>query len=166
MTDTADLATVVRDLLREGVHGLDAAPAWFADAPALVPALRTVDARTASSPLRPNGPSLAGHAGHVTWFLGTLNAFARGERPPIDWAESWRVRTVDPEAWTALLDDLGAQADELDRHLAEGALEGADAERLRPVLATVAHVAYHLGAVRTVLAAERHGTDGDGPPPA
>ncbi len=154
MVEADPIVPVVRDLLREGVHGTDdAAPDWFAGAPALVPALRAIDAERASTPLRPGGPTLAAHAGHVAWFLGTLAAFARGERPPIDWAASWRVRTVDRNGWNALLDDLAGHADELDAHLAAGALAGTDDERLRPVVATVAHVAYHLGAVRTALAA-------------
>jgi hypothetical protein len=152
MATSEALTSAVRQLLAEGFEGASAGTTWFVDDQGLLGSIQELDAARASRPTSPEGSTVAAHVEHVRWFVALLNAFARGERPAVEWAESWTVREVDGEAWASLQADPEREFRELSEHLARG-VEVEDPERLMPVLATVAHVAYHLGAVRQMVKA-------------
>lgn len=65
-----------------------------------------------------------------------------------DWAASWRRTTVNDQDWKALRDRLREVArrwqDELRQPREMSALE------LNGVIATIPHLAYHLGAIRQI----------------
>lgn len=96
------------------------------------------------------GNSVAAHAHHV---LFGLDAFAKAisGAGSSDWNESWRVKEVDDTSWAKLRADLDAgrarlrTAIESHANAGEGQMAGA--------VAAVAHVAYHVGAIRQKLAA-------------
>ena len=118
--------------------------------------LRGLSAKQASATPVPGRSTIAGHANHLRFSLELLNRWTRGENPfmDADWQGSWRVQTVSDEEWRDLLAALRAEADAwrdavvAPREWEPIALTGA--------LASAAHVAYHLGAIRqlAVLAAE------------
>src|SRR5262245_4332328 len=64
--------------------------------------LDTLSAVEASRPMRPGGPTVAGHAHHAGFHLDMSSAWLRGDRAPRDWNESWSVKTVDEQNWAAL----------------------------------------------------------------
>ena len=66
------------------------------------------------------------------------------------------MQEVDEDAWATLQASLEREYRALSEHLAEG-VDPEDPERLMPVLATVTHVAYHLGAIRQMIRAGRVG---------
>jgi hypothetical protein len=96
------------------------------------------------------GNSVAAHAHHV---LFGLDAFAKAisGAGSSDWNESWRVKEVDAASWTKLRADLDAGRARL-RSAIEASANKGDAEMAGAVSA-VAHVAYHVGAIRQKLAA-------------
>jgi hypothetical protein len=138
-------------LLQEAYEGADSS--FFSDAEkgGLLRTLSELSAEQASRPIVADGLTVAAHAEHLRWSLANLNATTRGAAWNPNWAESWRVRQVDPTEWDALRSKL--------RHEYETTLEAMrslDAAHLEPmmftgVVATIAHAAYHLGAIRATL---------------
>lgn len=150
MATSEVLTSSVQKLLVESFRGEEGGETWYLDDEGLLATARSASAERASRGAVEGGATIAGHVEHVRWFVALLNAFARGERPAVDWTESWSVRVVDDEAWRELLAALEREFEELHAHLGRG-IDPEDAQRLMPVLATVVHVAYHVGAVRQLL---------------
>ena len=115
--------------------------------PGLLGSLERLSAPEASA--RPNGrASVAAHADHVRYGLELLN---RSLREPnvfaaADWSASWSRHTVNEPEWRERRDAL--------EHEAQAWLNSVDArDRWEPIvltgtIASVAHIAYHLGAIR------------------
>src|SRR5438093_6471837 len=97
------------------------------------------------------GPSIAAHVDHLRYGLSLLNRWASGTPPPwpdMDWTASCRKSVVSDTEWRQLCDELRREAD-------------AWAEALRTprevsdvqagwVAGSVAHLAYHMGAIRQI----------------
>ncbi|MGZ5445742.1 MAG: DinB family protein [Thermoanaerobaculia bacterium] len=96
------------------------------------------------------GNSIAAHAHHILFSFEAFGAFIAGDRTKRDWNESWRVSAVDAGAWTQLQSDLGARYEELQRTIeTHGAASDA---ATGGALGAVAHLAYHIGAIRQKMA--------------
>lgn len=159
MPDSEFLATAVGSLVREIFHGHAAGSTWIVDGAdtaggnaGLLATLERLTPEQASGRSGGGRATVAGHAEHVRWFLSLLNAYARGERPEVDWNRSWTVHEVDHQAWARLRAELRAEAEAAASNM-EAALRSPDLpeDRLMPILATMAHCAYHLGAVRQMV---------------
>jgi hypothetical protein len=96
------------------------------------------------------GTSIAAHVHHLTFGLHASSAWIRGERASRDWHESWRVVTVDPAAWEEMLADLRRGYDDLKQAIEGHAASSVDATG--GAIGAVAHLAYHLGAIRQKVA--------------
>jgi hypothetical protein len=118
--------------------------------------LEEISAATASKQAIAGKPSIAAHVDHVHFGMSLLTRWISGEDNPwadADWNGSWKRLTVTDEQWRALRDGLRTQSDtwmkavvartEWDDITAAGALS------------TIAHTAYHLGAIRQLLAAAK-----------
>lgn len=152
MAPSSTLTAAIRQLLSEGFHGRSSGSTWFLDEDGLLATARRLDASQASRAPIPGSASIAAHVEHVRWFVALLNAFARGEQPDIRWSDSWSVDRVEDAEWARLLDRLEAESEELLQHVERG-VDVEDEERLLPLLATVTHVAYHVGALRQMVRA-------------
>jgi hypothetical protein len=92
---------------------------------------------------------------HLCYGLELMNRWSQGENPfgDANYAASWDRGKVSDRDWAALLDRLGTQAHrwltavQRPRELNDVELTG--------VLASVAHLAYHLGAIRQIDRAAR-----------
>jgi hypothetical protein len=102
----------------------------------------------------PGKTTIAAHVDHVHFGLTLLNRWAAGEDNPFagaDWNVSWQRTTVTEDQWRGLVGALRQEAGKWRQALAsrtdwnEMAASGA--------LASAAHTAYHLGAIRQILAA-------------
>src|SRR5262245_59151236 len=148
---TIDLATAT--LLRETFEGPTGPTTYFIDndkKAGFFAVLNALSAAEASRPMRPGGPTVAGHAHHAGFHLDMSSAWLRGDREPRDWNESWSVKTVDEPAWAALRRRLREQyAALLDAIEKEPSANGVE---LTTTIAAIAHAAYHLGSIRQSLA--------------
>ena len=141
-------------VLREGFEGPNGKVTYFLDSDGgLTNTLAKLTSAEASQSW--GGNSVAAHAHHILFSLGAFGAFIAGDRSQRDWDESWRVSTVDDAEWSRLQHDLGDGYQKLRETIKIHAESGQ--ESLGGSLAAVAHLAYHLGAIRQKVAALRAG---------
>jgi hypothetical protein len=134
-------------VLREGFEGSKQQWSYFTDGPAETALLGTLSKLTAAQASQPiGGTSIAAHAHHVRFGLGASEAWIKGDKTSRDWQESWRVKTVDEAAWARLQQDLRSGHEALSRAIQAHAT--ASLESAGGAIGAIAHVAYHLGAIR------------------
>jgi len=127
----------------------------------LIDSLDKLSAAAASAP-NASGASIAAHVDHLRYGLALLNRWARGEPAPwkdMDWTASWKRTTVSDAEWRALRDDLCHEADAW--IVALRTPREVNARELGWVAGSVAHLAYHLGAIRQIDRATRGPTAED-----
>jgi hypothetical protein len=97
------------------------------------------------------GATIAAHAQHVRYGLSLMNEWASTGGNPFAnarWDEAWTTRVVDAAAWDEIRNGLG---DEAHRWLdALKSPRDVAAVELTGMAASVAHLAYHLGAIRQI----------------
>ena len=97
------------------------------------------------------GPSIAAHVDHLRYGLSLLNRWADGVPPPwpdMDWTASWRRTTVSDSGWRTLRDELRREATRWAEVLSTPP-EVSDVQA-GWMAGSVAHLAYHLGAIRQI----------------
>ena len=116
----------------------------------LLNSLDRLSAADASALPLSGAASIAAHVDHLRYGLGLLNRWSHGESPfeGADWTESWRRNTVSESDWESLRAELRTEAGEFQG--AVGRLLEAGETKRTGVLAEVAHLAYHLGAIRQI----------------
>ena len=122
--------------------------------PGLHRQLESISAFTASQQPIPGKPSIAAHVDHVHYGLSLLTRWLSGEENPwagADWGGSWRRITVTDEEWRTLRENLRQKAGKWQEGIA--VRKEWDDINAAGALSTVAHTAYHLGAIRQILAA-------------
>ena len=128
--------------------------------------LRSLAALSAADASRSanDGATIAAHAQHVRYGLSLMNEWAAAGGDPFAdarWDEAWKVAAVDDAQWREIRSGL---RDEASRWLdvLKTPREVADVE-LAGMVASVAHIAYHLGAIRQIHKAVRGPRDGTFP---
>jgi DinB superfamily len=119
--------------------------------PGLLRSLDSLSAEAASKPSIFGGASIAAHVDHVCYGLELMNRWSKGEPDPwssADWAASWRRLAVTGSEWAALRERLRQTARRW--HEALRAPREMSEVELNGVIASVAHLAYHLGAIRQI----------------
>jgi hypothetical protein len=126
--------------------------------PGLLRQLDSIDAGAASARPMPGKTTVASHVDHVLYGFTLMNRWAAGEPNPFanaDWEASWKRTTVTDDQWRSLRDSLRREADKWRKHVADRATW--DDMSAAGALSSAAHTAYHLGAIRQLLAAmEKH----------
>jgi uncharacterized damage-inducible protein DinB len=100
-----------------------------------------------------NGSSIAAHVAHVAFYANIINRVAAGENPwdGADWTLAWKKPVVSAEEWEKIKRDL---ADEHRKWLTiNGEAREVTTSELTYLVASIAHLAYHLGAIRQM---DRH----------
>jgi hypothetical protein len=164
MTDNV-FARVLPTLVRELVHGSPdpAARTYMLNRgdPGLLGSLDRLSAADASE-THEGGSSIAAHADHLRYAFFLLNRWLAGTPVPweeTDWSASWARNVVSEDEWRALRDELRREADawaevlELPREVGEAEAGW--------ITGSVAHLAYHLGAIRQINRAARGPTAED-----
>jgi len=146
----------VSKLLTEIFNGPPGAEAYILNPgdPGLHRQLETISASTASRQAIPGRSSIAAHTDHVHFGLSLLVRWLSGEENPFagaDWNGSWQRTTVTEEQWRARRDSLREKADAWQKAVA--ARSDWDDVTAAGALSTIAHTAYHLGAIRQILGA-------------
>jgi hypothetical protein len=98
-----------------------------------------------------DGATVAAHVQHLRYGLSLMNRWAaEGGNPFADakWDEAWKTRQVDARAW----DEIRAGfRDEAQRWLAVlRAPREVNETDFNGMVASIAHLAYHLGAIRQI----------------
>ena len=162
--DTTDLTRSLTTLFSELVDGAHGAPGSAfvlnsGDA-GLLASLDQLSADDASSSVH-GGATIAAHARHVQYGLSLMNRWStEGGNPFADatWDEAWKTSRVGDREWKAIRDGLREEAH---RWLAVlGAPREVRKVELSGMIASIAHVAYHMGAVRQIAATARGPKDG------
>jgi hypothetical protein len=124
--------------------------------PGLLGQLETMDAHAASTRPMPGKTTIAAHVDHVHYGLTLMNRWVAGEANPwagADWNASWQRGVVTADQWRTLRDNLRREAETWRKAVAD--LGDWNEMTASGALSSVAHTAYHLGAVRQILAAQR-----------
>ena len=141
-------------VLREAVEGPSGPSTYFIDKrpdSGLLGALGSIDAAGASRIW--GDTTIAAHAHHIAFAMADSAAIIEGNRTPPDWKESWRVKTVDDAEWKELVARVGREYQRLRRAIESRASSGGEA--FGEAVGAIAHVAYHLGAIRQKVVASR-----------
>jgi hypothetical protein len=125
--------------------------------------LRSLDKLSSSDASRSvnQGATIAAHAQHVAFGLSLMNRWALEGGDPYGnakWDEAWKTSVVNDSQWMAIRTNLRYEALQWLASLA------ADREvttlELNGMIATIAHVAYHFGAIRQIDKSARGPTEG------
>lgn len=110
----------------------------------------TLDALSASQASQPTalGASVASHAAHLAFHIEASVRYAKGDRGRNDWQASFEPRAVDDAGWRETRGRVRGAYDEL-LALARGVTEWNE-DHANGLAATLAHAAYHLGAIRQI----------------
>ena len=159
---TTDTAQSLKRLFSELIHGTDPREGFVlnrGDA-GLLRSLDTVSAADASLNVH-DGATIAAHAQHVRYGLSLFNRWAAdGGNPFADakWDEAWRTSRVDDHAWEEIRAGLRRESEQWLTVLKEP--RDVNEIEFRGMLASIAHLAYHLGAIRQIGKSTRGPTEG------
>ena len=163
MMKTTEIAPALMRLFSELVDGArDTGNAFILNTgdAGLLKSLDKLSAAEASRSVN-EGATIAAHAQHVRYGLSLMNRWGReGGNPFADarWDEAWKVSTVEDAAWAEIRSGL---RDETQRWLEvlRSPRVAMDIE-LTGMIASIAHLAYHLGAIRQIAKDARGPTEG------
>ena len=114
--------------------------------------LGSLDALSAAdaSHVGPTGSSIAAHVDHVRYGFGLMNRWFQGENPfgSADWKASWERNTVTDADWAALRHGLREEA--MRWKAAIAAPRDVSPLELTGIISSIAHTAYHFGAMRQI----------------
>ena len=149
---TTDISPVLGYLFSELVNGTGDSGAFILNS-GDVGLLRSLDKLAAADASHAvnGGATIAAHARHVQYGLSLMNRWAtEGGNPFADatWDEAWKTSVVGAAEWDAIRNGLRVettrwlQALKTPRDVAEVELSG--------MIGSIAHLAYHLGAIRQI----------------
>jgi len=147
---TGQIRRILTALFGELVDGASPDSAFVLNPsdPGLLRSLDRLSAADASRVLPDHTTSVAAHVDHLRYGLELLNRWQRGEDPfaGADYSASWKRVGVTDAEWTALKTELRIQAEAWSAALED--TRPLDDITLTGIVASVVHLAYHLGAIR------------------
>lgn len=151
--NTTDTAPILKRLFSELIDGANHPKGAFilntGDA-GLLRSLDKLSAADASHSVN-DGATIAAHAQHLRFGLSLMNLWAAEGGNPFanaKWEEAWKVSAVDAPAWDEIRAGL---RDEAHRWLqALGEPREVHPVELSGMAGSIAHLAYHLGAIRQI----------------
>jgi len=149
---TNDISATLERLFSELVNGPSSSGAFILNSEdvGLLRSLDKIRADDASLSIN-GGATLAAHAQHVRYGLSLMNRWAKeGGNPFADakWDEPWKTSAVSAAEWEAIRNGLREETTDWLQVL-KTPREVADVE-LSGMIASIAHLAYHLGAIRQI----------------
>ena len=154
--NTRDIAEALATLFGELANGAAADGAYILNR-GDVGLLRSLDRLTArdASTASAGGATSAAHVDHLRYGLSLMNRWSAGENAfdTADWSASWRKATVSDAEWRHVRSELASEARRW--HGTLGVPREVNRPELNGIIGTIAHLAYHLGAIRQITAAAR-----------
>jgi hypothetical protein len=160
---TNDLHLVLRQLFSELADGAPSGGGAYILNSGDAGLLRSLDALPAEDASRSvdGGATIAAHSQHVRYGLSLMNRWATaGGNPFADatWDEAWKVSAVGEPKWKEIRQGL---RDEAHRWLeAIGTPRQVTVIELSGMIGSIAHLAYHLGAIRQIARRARGPKEG------
>ncbi len=159
---TDELTRTLENLFGELMHGVSGKGGFMLNVGdrGLLRSLERLSPAEASALTR-TGSSIAAHVDHVRYGLSLLNRWSLGEDPfgDANWTESWTRTSVTDAEWEALRIQL---RDEAARWLVvlrtPRSVEGIE---LSGMIGSIAHLAYHMGAIRQINTTARGPAEGE-----
>jgi hypothetical protein len=150
---TTDVAPALARLFAELVEGGNGPSGAFILNSGDVGLMRSLDKLSAADASRSvnDGATIAAHAQHLRYGLSLMNRWAsEGGNPFADatWDEAWKTSRVTADAWQEIRSGLHGETQRWLRALGSPR-DVADLE-LTGMIASIAHLAYHLGAIRQI----------------
>ncbi len=144
-------------LLNEVLHGPPGREAYMLNGGdrGLLGSIEPLSAEDASV-IGPNGSSIAAHVDHVRYGFSLMNRWAHGETDVFataDWGASWRRTSVTSAEWDARRRDLRDEAVRWEAAVRQP--REVNEVELTGIIGSIAHTAYHLGAIRQMHTALR-----------
>lgn len=151
--NTREIAVTLTTLFSELVRGANNPGGAYILNTGDVGLLRSLDKLSAADASRSShgGATIAAHARHLAYGLSLMNRWAReGGNPFADakWDEAWKTSTVDDDEWGTIRRELAEETREWLEHL--GRAREAGAVEVNGMVGSLAHLAYHLGAIRQI----------------
>jgi len=151
--NTASTAPALARLFGELIDGTAAFGSGYIVNTGDVGLLRSLDSLSAADASRTtnDGATIAAHVQHERYGLSLMNRWAREGGDPFDdatWDEAWTIREVDARTWDEIRSGFREETRRwlevlrTPREVSETELNG--------MVASIAHFAYHMGAVRQI----------------
>jgi hypothetical protein len=151
--NTAEISAALVTLFTELVDGASRGGAAFMLNSGDAGLLRSLDQLSAADASRSvnDGATIAAHARHVGYGLSLMNRWAaEGGNPFADatWDEAWKTSVVDTAQWEAIRAELRSET----RRWIEALRTPREAAEIEVtgMIASIGHLAYHLGAIRQI----------------
>lgn len=149
---TANLHTSLSRLFAELVNGTNGKGGFMLNSGdvGLLRSLDTLSAADASRSVN-DGATIAAHADHLRYGLALMNRWAKEGGDPFadaSWDAAWKISSVDERAWENIRNGLREEAHtwletlNVQREASEVELCG--------MIGSIAHLAYHFGAIRQI----------------
>ncbi len=106
------------------------------------------------------GATVAAHAQHARYGLSLMNRWAREGGDPFQgakWDEAWKTSAVNDAQWREIREGLRSEVDRWRQILDSGKAKDLEQTGL---IASVAHLAYHIGAIRQISSNARGPKEG------
>jgi hypothetical protein len=149
-TDTSGVLTRLFSELVDGANDPAGAVMLNSGDVGLLRSLDTMSPAAASRSVN-DGATIAAHAQHLRDGLALMNRWANeGGDPFADakWEDAWKISGVDAAQWETIRHGLRDEAHRW-RQALGSPRDVSDAE-LGGMIASIAHLAYHLGAIRQI----------------
>jgi hypothetical protein len=160
--NTNEVATTLATLFGELVEGTAPSGGYILN-PGDSGLLRSLDTLSAASASMPTatGSSIAAHVDHVRYGLSLMNRWSDGANPftDADWSASWNRTRVSGDEWQALRAELRTESTRWLNALR--APREVQPIELNGMLGSIAHLAYHLGAIRQIDKSLRGPAEGE-----
>jgi hypothetical protein len=151
--DTREASPILARLFSELADGTSEGGGAFVLNSRDIGLLRSLDKLSAAAASRSvnDGATIAAHAQHLRYGLSLMNRWAsEGGDPFADpkWDEAWKTSSVDEADWREIRNGLRdearrwSEALRTPRHVSDTELSG--------MIGSIAHFAYHLGAIRQI----------------
>ena len=161
--ETNDISDSLTTLFSELIDGANAPGGAFILNSGDAGLLRSLDRLSAAEASRSldGGATIAAHAQHLRYGLSLMNRWASEGGDPFSdakWDEAWKTTRVNDGEWAAIRDGLRGETHRWLQAL--GSPREVAPVELNGMIASIAHLAYHLGAVRQIAAGARGPREG------
>ena len=151
--NTRELTSTLTTLYSELVQGASNPGGAFILNTGDVGLLRSLGKLSATDASRSSlgGATIAAHARHLSYGISLMNRWAReGGNPFADatWDAAWKTSTVDAQEWSEIRLELAEETTQWLAHLERP--RDVQPVELHGIIASIAHLAYHLGAIRQI----------------